>query len=205
MIEDLKNNGKVSLNTVEDFEKLKSTALTDGTPNVQFVGVIENEKLTEIYKETLSHTPAMTATEVKDPDGEVVSIKNLHLVLCGSLADAPPEMKPESMKDFAVAVAKTATYHQRHLPIWQKLVLLWKMFAELFLNKSYIQESDPYVMVAARWYRKQQIPAPKMVRLKIFLRRIRDMFVYTPDAEPIDTYGMPGFNSKVVPPVGRFL
>jgi hypothetical protein len=99
------------------------------------------------------------------------------------------------MKDFAVAVARTATYQQRHLPIWQKLVLLWKVFAELFLNKSYITEGDPYVMVANQWYRKQLIPAPAKLRLKILWRRIRDMFVYTPDAEPIDTFGMPGFQT----------
>ena len=130
-----------------------------------------------------------------DPDGEIVSIKDLHLVLVGSLADEPPAMNPQHMKDFAVAVAKTGTYTQRHLPFRQKVILLWKIFTELFFGKSYVEREDPYVMVAEQWFRKQQVPVPTKEKLRLLWRRIRDMFVYTPQAEPIDTFGMPGFQS----------
>ena len=179
-------DGKVSLHTVDDFERLKEAHAQRPTDNLAAGSINIPEAL---------KSEDLGDTEVKDPDGEVVSIKDLHLVLVGSLADDAPEMKPEHMKDFAIAVARTATYNQRHLPIWQKMVILWKFFAELFLGKNYMVEGDPYVMVAYQWYRRQTRPEPAKLRWKIFWRRICDMFVYTPQAEPIDTYGMPGFQS----------
>ena len=180
-------DGRVVLRTVSDFEALKKTHENDSTPKNLLAGSINIPAALE--------TP-LGDTELKDADGEVVSIADLRLVMAGTLAaDAVPELKPEHMKDFCVAVAKTATYNQRHLPIWQKIVILWKFFAELFLNKNYKEEGDPYVMVAYQWYRRQTRPAPAKMRWKILWKRVKDMFIYTPQAEPIDTYGMPGFQS----------
>jgi hypothetical protein len=104
-------------------------------------------------------------------------------------------MKPELMRDFCEAVAKTATWNQRNLPLYRKIVLLVRCFREIFFGKIYIQEEDPYIMVAARWYKKQQLPLTMKQRIKVFTKRLVDLFVYTKTAEPIDTYGMPGFQS----------
>lgn len=137
---------------------------------------------------------------IVDPDGEVVSIEDLKLTLAGSLDYEPPEIRSEFMQDFAVAVARTGTYDQRHMPIWKKFVILWRVFSELFLNRCYLKEDDPFLMVAARWYRRQQIiPISRKDRWKILFKRIRDMFIHVSTAEPIDTYGMPGFEPRLNP------
>src|SRR5271165_3568806 len=107
-----------------------------------------------------------------DSDGEVVSIKDLTLTLAGSLTDEPPEIETLPMRDLVAAIMRARTFDQRNMPFYKKVVLLWRVFAELFLDKCYIEEDDPFLMVAARWYRRQQIiPISRKERWKIFLRR----------------------------------
>lgn len=187
LFEKLKEERSVSIKTLGDMESLKRGE-TDHRRNIDSAYLYVGTLNTPLSKE-------FGPTEIKDSDGEVVSIQDLNLVLAGSIADDLPEMKmkPECMKDFAIAVAKTGTYNQRHLPLWQKFVILWKIFAELFLGQNYFHSSDPYIKVTAHWCKKQQIQAPTKTRIKVFIRKIRDMFVFVPSAEPVETFGMPGF------------
>jgi hypothetical protein len=186
-VHDLRENRNVSLKTIEDFAELKASTESDLYGKVWFIGAITNPP----------SKPITGSTEVCDADGEVVSIKDLNLVLSGSIREEVPPMKAESMRDFAEAVARSATWNQRHLPFFQKVTLLWRFFLELFFNRTIVTDSegDPYKRVVEAWYRKQITPAPVKKRWSIFLSRIRDMFVHTKQSEDIDTFGMPGFQS----------
>jgi hypothetical protein len=193
MNQELHENRKVLITTVEEFEKFRES--TKETPKDLFIGTIPTfNPLNELPPQARPNE--FGPTEICDADGEVVSIKELNLVLAGSVAaDELPPMRPEHMRDFCEAVAKTATWNQRNMPFYQKILLLFKCFCEIFFGKIYIQEEDPYIMVAARWYRKQQLPVPFKQRIRMFTKRLVDLFVYTKSAEPIDTYGMPGFQT----------
>lgn len=136
-----------------------------------------------------------------EEDGETLSIKDMKLVVAGAINDEPDLINPDKMKDFVLAVMRTTTYNQRALPLWQKVVIMWRMFQELFLGKYISPYSSktvpndllPYIIVAESWVRKQKNPDPLEDRIKLFLKRVRDLFVYRQDSERIDTYGLPGF------------
>ena len=195
MKQEFLETGKVSLTTVEEFVKFKEAS--SETPRDLFIGTIPTfNPLKELPPQARPNE--FGPTEICDPDGETVSIKDLNLVLAGSIADDLPPMKPELMRDFCEAVAKTETWNQRNLPFFKKINLLVVCFREIFFGKIYIKDEDPYIMVAAHWYKKQQVPLPMKKRFKLFARRFVDMFVYTKSAQPIDTYGMPGFQTLKV-------
>jgi hypothetical protein len=154
------------------------------------------ETFEEIDKHRIAEHEALSVHTKVDPDGEIISIKDLNLVVAGTInGEELPTMNPQHMKTFCIAVARTATYSQRHLPLKQKIKLIWVIFCQLFFNHMPVETEDPYIRVAEQWFRKQQVQIPAKQRIKLFFKRIKDMFIYTPDAEPIDTYGMPGFAS----------
>lgn len=177
-----------TLNTIEDFENLKKEIGNRTNPIVQ-VGVLNNAPTKSILDSG--------DVEKTDPDGEKLDLRELNLTLVGAINDEPPLYKTQDLQTFSVAVARAGTYNQRHLPLWKKIVLLWYFFRELFLNRPYIADStDPYVVAAHSWYRKQQTPPAFKMRMKLWFKRVRDLFVHNPNAENLDTFGMRGFETR---------
>ena len=134
-------------------------------------------------------------TEIVDKFGNKLNLDDLHLVFSGSLADPPPKMDANAMKSFSIAVARAATFNQRNLPIWKKLVIVWQVFAELFLGKGEAVSRDPYIQVAQDWCASQDgaRSKTKRERLTMFKNRILDMFIHSPNVDDLETFGLPGF------------
>lgn len=198
---ELRENRFVKITTIQEFEKLRETVEADNRSELlagkipPFEGPPPQARPNELGD-----------TEVLDADGEVVSIKDLNLVMSGSIDGEPmPLLKPELMKDFTVAVMRTTTFAQRNLPIRKKILVMWHIFRELFFGKLYLTYANvrpnkhmPYLVAAETWVRNQQKPIPFKVKAKILFKRIRDLFVFKMDSEKIETYGMPGFQPRKV-------
>lgn len=134
---------------------------------------------------------------IVDKEGNKLDLRNLHLVVAGSLEAEAPKMDYAAMKSFSIAVAQAATYNQRHLPLWKKAVITYQIFAELFFDANTKKIDDPYIKVAHEWCRQQIAPKTAGERLIILKNRILDMFICSPDLSvPGCSFGMAGFAKK---------
>ena len=125
----------------------------------------------------------MSAYEITDPDGETISIRNLKLVL---MECEPSEYDHEAIDTIKLNACKAQTFNQRALPFVVKCKVLWRFFGELFLDRIFMNSSDPYIIVALNWQRKQQTRPTFKNRLVIYRNLIRDLFIWTPAAENLE-------------------
>jgi hypothetical protein len=136
-----------------------------------------------------------------EPDGEVISIEHLRLVQPDPATyTVAPILTTEQLRAFAVAVAKSATFNQRSLPLRKKVTILWKVFNQLFLNRRSYRYNDPYILAALEFFAKQLPELSMKDKWTIFKKKVTDLFVFRLDSKDLrDSLGWFGPMKKQEP------